>query len=121
MYYRLIFLAFYAIMSIAAVAAPSPAPDLVVGAVVASNGYVTIRVHNQGNAAAGACKVNLSLGTPIGTATNYDQPAIPAGEWRSVRVHVGKPLAGVHYTVRDDVTHLVAESHETNNAKAGVF
>ncbi|HSU15630.1 CARDB domain-containing protein [Longimicrobium sp.] len=121
MKYRLAFLAFCAAMSIAAAAAPPPRPDLIVGAVVASNGIVTIRVHNQGNAPAAACKVNLSLGTPIGTAHSYDQPAIPAGQWRSVTIHVNKPLAGVHYTVRDDVTHIVTESNETNNARAGNF
>jgi len=121
MKYRLAFLAFFAVMSVAAVALPAAAPDLVVGAVVASNGTVTIRVHNQGNAAAGACKVNLSLGTPIGTAINYDQPAIAAGQWASVTVRVNRRLAGVHYTVRDDVTHLVRESNENNNSKAGTF
>jgi len=121
MKYRLAFLAFCAIMSVAAAAAPPPAPDLVVGAVVASNGHVTIRVHNQGTAAAAACKVNLSLGTPISQNHNYDQPAIAAGQWASVTVPVNKPLAGVHFTVRDDVTHLVHESNENNNAKAGTF
>lgn len=122
MKHRLAFLALCAVLTVVATAtARPPAPDLVVGAVVASNGIVTIRVHNQGTGPAGACKVNLSLGTPIGTAINYDQPAIAAGQWRSVTVHVNKPLAGVHYTVRDDVTHLVHESNENNNAKAGNF
>lgn len=121
MKHRLAFLAFFAIMSVAAAASPPNAPDLVVGAVAGSNGIVTIRVHNQGNAPAAACLVNLSLGQPIGTAHNYNQPAIAAGQWTSVTIHVNKPLNGVHYTVRDDVTHLVAESNENNNIASGTF
>ena len=121
MKYRLAFLAFCAIMSVAAAAAPPPAPDLVVGAVVASNGRVTIRVHNQGTATAAACKVNLSLGTPISQNHNYSQPAIAAGQWTSVTIPVNQPLSGVHFAVRDDVTQLVHESNENNNSMTGSF
>src|SRR5215212_5865490 len=60
MKYRLAFLAFCAVMSVAAVAAPPPAPDLVVvGVAAASHGNVIARVHNQGNGPAAACKINL--------------------------------------------------------------
>ncbi|HEX8242653.1 MAG TPA: CARDB domain-containing protein [Longimicrobium sp.] len=121
MKYRMAFLALFAVLTLAAAALPTNAPDLVVGAVDGTGTTVTIRVHNQGNAPAAASLVNLSLGQPIGTAHNYNQPAIPAGQWRSVTIHTNKPVKGVHYVVRDDVTHLVAESNETNNVASGTF
>jgi subtilase family serine protease len=34
---------------------------------------------------------------------------------------VGHPLAGVHYVVRLDVNHAIAESNEANNAASGTF
>ena len=97
-------------------------PDLTPAAVVKGSATsLTIRIRNQGAAPSPAGLLNVSLGQPIGTATNYAMPAIAAGQYGSVTVQVGKPLAGVHYTIRLDVNHAIAESNENNNATAGNF
>jgi subtilase family serine protease len=120
-------LALLPLLSLAATAAapaparPAAAPDLVVAVVAGSGTQVTIRVRNRGNAPAPAALLNLSLGNPIGTATNHPQPALPAGAVNSVIIPVNQPVSGVHYTVRLDVTKVIAESNESNNVAAGDF
>jgi subtilase family serine protease len=97
-------------------------PDLTSAVVVKGNATsLTIRIRNQGGAPSPAGLLNVSLGQPIGTAHNHPMPAIAAGQYGSVTVNVGQPLAGVHYTIRLDVNHAIAESNENNNAAAGTF
>ncbi|HYH83203.1 MAG TPA: CARDB domain-containing protein [Longimicrobium sp.] len=110
-----------AFLPLLAAAAPPPLPDIRPMVVVGSGTRITIRIRNQGTAPAPAGLVNVSLGNAIGKATNYVQPALAAGSTRSVIIDVGKPLAGVHYTVRTDVNQAIAESNEANNVLAGDF
>lgn len=114
-------LATLALAPLLAASAPPPRPDIVPLVVVGSNGRITMRIRNQGTAPAPAGLLNVSLGAPIGTATNHAQPALAVGEIKSVTVIVNKPLAGVHYTVRLDVNHAITESNENNNVAAGNF
>ena len=102
-------------------ASPPPLPDLTTAVVVGSGTRVTIRVRNQGRGPSPAGLLNVSLGNPIGTAKNYPMPALGPGQVNSVIVDAGKPLAGVHYTVRLDVNHAIAETNENNNVAAGNF
>ncbi|HET7460608.1 MAG TPA: CARDB domain-containing protein [Longimicrobium sp.] len=121
MKHRIAALALIAVPLLAA-ATRGPLPDLTPAAVVKGNATtLTIRIRNQGTAASPAGLLNVSLGQPIGWNKNYPMPAIAAGQYASVTVNAGAPLAGVHYTIRLDVNHAIAESNENNNAAAGNF
>ncbi|HET7231857.1 MAG TPA: CARDB domain-containing protein [Longimicrobium sp.] len=99
-----------------------PPPDLTPAIVVKGSATtLTIRIRNQGTTASPAGLLNVSLGQPIGWNKNYPMPAIAAGQYASVTVNAGKPLAGVHYTIRLDVNHAIAESNENNNVASGTF
>jgi len=114
-------LATVALAPLLAASARPPLPDIIPMVVVGSGTRITMRIKNQGTAPAAAAQLNVSLGTPISKATSYPQPALAPGEIKSVIIDVGKPLAGVHYTVRLDVNHTVTESNENNNVAAGNF
>jgi subtilase family serine protease len=117
---RIAALAVAAVPLLAAASRP-PLPDITSAVVVGSNTTITMRIRNQGTAPSPVGRLNVSLGQPIGTATNYVMPALAVGEIKSVVVNVGKPLAGVHYTIRLDVGNHIPESNETNNVAAGNF
>ncbi|HEX9936883.1 MAG TPA: CARDB domain-containing protein [Longimicrobium sp.] len=125
MKHRIAALALVPLMAAAAQPLPAPAnpplPDLVTAVVAGNADRVTIRVRNRGRGPSPAGLLNLSLGQPIGTAKNYAMPALAPGAVNSVIITVGKPVAGVHYTVRLDVNQAIAESNETNNVAAGDF
>ena len=110
-----------AVLVLAAATRP-PLPDLTPAVVVKGSATtLTVRIRNQGTAPSPAGLLNVSLGQPIGWNKNYPMPAIAAGQYGSVTVNAGKPLAGVHYTIRLDVNHAITESNENNNAAAGNF
>jgi subtilase family serine protease len=117
--------AILAVLPLLVAAARKPASvalaDLRPMVVVGSSTQITIRIGNSGNAAAPAAFVRVTLGAPINTAHNYPQPALAAGAINSVIIPVGKPLAGVHYSVRVDGTSIVPESNENNNSASGTF
>jgi subtilase family serine protease len=100
----------------------APPPDLTPAIVVKGNATsFTMRYRNQGTSASPAGVLNVSLGAPIGTSKNYAMPALAAGAVTSLTVNAGVPLAGVHYTIRLDSNHAIAESNENNNIAAGNF
>jgi subtilase family serine protease len=118
---RLAILAVATTLPLLAAASRPPLADLRPMVVVGSNGRITIRIKNQGTAPAPAALVRVMLGAPINTAHNYPEPALLPGEIKSVIINVGKPLAGVHYSVRVDGTSIIPESNEVNNVMSGNF
>jgi len=113
-------LAMLAALPLLAAAAPPPHPDLVPVAVVGSGTTITVRVRNQGNAAAPAALLRVVIGAPINIAKNVPEPALLPGEVKSVIIPVGKPLAGVHFSVRVDGTNTIVESNESNNVASAI-
>jgi subtilase family serine protease len=121
MKHRIAALALVAAPLLAAASRP-PLPDLTPAIVVKGNATsLTMRYRNQGTAPSPAGVLNVSLGQPIGTSHNYPMPALAAGHYASFTVNAGVPLAGVHYTIRLDPNHAIAESNENNNVAAGTF
>jgi len=117
---RIAALAIAAVPFLAAASRP-PLPDIIPMVVSGTATTITMRIKNQGTAPSPAARLNVSLGQPIGTATNYAMPALAVGEIKSVIINTGKPLAGVHYTIRLDVGNAIPESNEANNVAAGNF
>jgi len=110
------------IAPVAAAATRPPPPDLTPAIVVKGNATsFTMRYRNQGTAASPAGVLNVSLGAPIGTSKNYPMAALAPGAITSITVNAGVPLAGVHYAIRLDSNHAIAESNENNNIAAGNF
>jgi len=113
--------AILAVLPLVVAAVRPPLADLKPMVVVGSGTQVTIRIKNQGTAPAPAAFVRVLLGAPINTVHNYAEPALAPGAINSVIIPVGKPLAGVQYSVRVDGTNIIPESDENNNVASGHF
>jgi subtilase family serine protease len=109
-----------AALPLLAAAARPPLPDLIPAAVVDSGTTITVRVRNQGTAPAPAALLRVVIGAPINIAKNVPEPALAVGEVKSVIIPVGKPMAGVHFSVRVDGTNTIVESNETNNSASAI-
>jgi CARDB protein len=107
--------AIVAALPLLAAAARGPLPDLVPAYVGGSGTQVTIRVRNQGTAAAPAAFVRVLVGAPVNVAKNAPEPALAPGQVNSVIVPFGQSLKGAPIMVRVDGTGVIAESNENNN------